>query len=200
MAEEQYEPEAPKEEKPRGAVDWSALFEAMSDRAAEDRLTEILMERARRLALPEEEPGADAGSVYVLFTLGTERYALSTEAVAEVAEAPDVTPVPRAPRAIAGLFHRRGGVYLALATKNLVGLEDGGTYRDALVLAGAAPRVALLVDEVTATRVVPATEIHAGDVGGRAVAGVTADRHIVLDAAALWAEARRALGLDGEGA
>jgi len=52
---------------------------------------------------------------------------------------------------------------------------------------------------VTATRVVPATEIHAGDVGGRAVAGVTADRHIVLDAAALWAEARRALGLDGKG-
>lgn len=199
MAEEAFEPEAPEEEKPRTAVDWSALFEAMSDRAAEDRLTEILTERARRLAIPEEEPGGDAGSAYVLFTLGEEKYALSTETVAEVAEAPEVTPVPRAPAAVAGLFHRRGGVYLALATKTLVGLEDGGTYRDALVLTDAGPRVALLVDEVTATRVIPATEIHAGDVGGRAVAGVTADRYIVLDAEALWAEARRALGLDGKG-
>jgi chemotaxis signal transduction protein len=199
MAEEQFEPVVPDEEKPRTAVDWSALFEAMSDRAAEDKAAEILKARARRLALPEEEPVADAGSVYVLFTLGPERYALSTAAVAEVAEAPDVTPVPRAPAAIAGLFHRRGGVYLALATKNLVGLGDGGTYRDALVLAGGVPRVALLVDEVTATRVVPATEIHAGDVGGRAVAGVTTDHHIVLDADALWAEARRALGIDEEG-
>jgi chemotaxis signal transduction protein len=199
MAEEQFEPELEDEEKPRGSVDWSALFEAMSDQAAEDRMAEILTERARLLALPEDEPAADAGSVYVLFTLGEEKYALSTEAVAEVAEAPEVTPVPRAPAAIAGLFHRRGGVYLALATKNLVGLEDGGTYRDALVLANAEPRVALLVDEVTATKVVPAAEVLASDVGGRAVAGITADHHIVLDAETLWAEARRALGLDGEG-
>jgi chemotaxis signal transduction protein len=199
MAEEQYEPEVPEEEKPRSAVDWSALFEAMSDRAAEDKAAEILTERARLLALPEEEPAADAGSVYVLFTLGEEKYALSSEAVAEVAEAPEVTPVPKAPAAVAGLFHRRGGVYLALATKNLVGLEDGGAYRDALVLAGDIPRVALLVDEVAATRVVPAAQIHSGDVGGRAVAGITEDHHIVLDADALWAEARRALGLDGEG-
>jgi chemotaxis signal transduction protein len=199
MAEEFFESDSSPEEKARAAVDWSALFEAMSDRAAEDRAAEILKERARRLALPEEEPAADAGSVYVLFTLGPERYALSTEAVAEVAEAPDVTPVPRAPAAIGGLFHRRGGVYLALATKNLVGLEDGGAYRDALVLANAGPRVALLVDEVTATRVVSSVEIHAGDVGGRAVAGVTSDHHIVLDADALWAEARRALGLEDGG-
>ena len=199
MAEEQNEPEVPDEEKPRAAVDWSALFDSMSDRAAEDKVAEILTDRARRLALPEEETDADAGSVYVLFTLGRERYALSTAVVAGVAEAPEVTPVPKAPPAIAGLFHRRGGVYLALATKNLVGLEDGGTYRDALVLAGVIPRLALLVDEVTATRVVPAADIHPGDVGARAVAGITADHHIVLDADALWAEARRALGLEDGG-
>ena len=199
MAEEQNGPEAPGEQKPQGVVDWSALFEAMSDRAAEDKVADILAERARRLAVPEEEAGADAGAVYALFTLGRERYALSTAVVAEVVEAPKVTPVPKAPPAVAGLFHRRGGVYVALATKTLVGLQDGGTYRDALVLAGAVPRLALLVDEVTATRVIPAADIRPGDVGVRAVAGVTADHHIVLDADALGAETRRALGLDGEG-
>jgi purine-binding chemotaxis protein CheW len=199
MAEEEHGPESPEGRRLRGPVDWSALFEAMSDRAAEAKVADILAERARALAVPEEEVGADAGAGYVLFTLGRERYALSALVVAEVVEAPKVTPVPKAPPAVAGLFHRRGGVYVALATKNLVGLQDNGGYRDALVLSGGVPRVALLVDDVAATQAIPAARIRPGEVGARAVAGVTADHYIVLDADALWAEVRRALALDGEG-
>jgi purine-binding chemotaxis protein CheW len=199
MAEENRKTGSAGERGPRGAVDWSALFDAMSDRAAEDRAVDVLAERARRLAIPEEEVAADVGAVYALFALGAERYALSSSVVAEVVETPKLTRVPHAPPVVAGLFHRRGGVYVGLATRSLLGLEDGGAYRDALVLAGPVPRLALLVDEVTATRVIPAAEIRAGEMGARAVAGVTADGHIVLEAGALWDEARRALGFAREG-
>ncbi|UCH78109.1 MAG: chemotaxis protein CheW [Candidatus Coatesbacteria bacterium] len=190
--EESAEP-AP-EERPREGVDWSALFEAMSDRVEEEMVVDILAVRARLLARPEEEVGVDAGDVYTLFRLGEERYALSAAVVGEVLEAPRVTPVPQSPPTIVGLFHRRGGVYLALSTKRLLGLADNGTYRDALVLTGEKSRVALMVDAVEATRPIPASEVRPGDVGGRAVAGVTADKYIVLEAEGLWAEVRRAFG------
>jgi chemotaxis signal transduction protein len=190
MADEPEEVESPEtapKSRPREAVDWSALFEAMSDRVEEEVVVDILAARARVLARPEEEVGVDAGDVYTLFRLGEERYALSAAIVAEVLEAPRLTAVPQSPPAIVGLFHRRGGVYLALNTKNLLGLADNGTYRDALVLSGEKLRVALMVDTVEATRPLPASEVRPGDVGGRAVAGVTADRYIVLDAEGLWA-------------
>jgi len=192
--EEEPTPEPAPESRPREGVDWSALFEAMSDRVEEEMVADLLAARARALARPEEEVGVDAGEVFTLFRLGEERYALSVAVIAEVLESPRLTPVPQSPPAIAGLFHRRGGVYVGLSTKNLLGLADNGSYRDALVLSGGKWRVALMVDLVEATRPLPASEVRPGDIGGRAVAGVTADKYIVLDAEGLWAEVRRALG------
>ncbi|NIT35761.1 MAG: hypothetical protein GTN49_04570 [candidate division Zixibacteria bacterium] len=195
MEEEPDELEPTEEDKSREAVDWSALFDAMADMVEEEKVADVLAQRASALAESEEEEAADAGDVYTLFTLREERYALPAAVTGEVLELPRITAVPKAPPVIAGLFHRWGGVYVALNTKYLLGLEEDGSYGEALVLTGGGGRVALLVDAVEATRHIRAANIRSEDVGGRAIAGVTPDRYIVLDGEALWSEVRRALEL-----
>jgi hypothetical protein len=61
------------------------------------------------------------------FRLARERYALAVDAVAEVAPAGTVRPVPRAPATILGLAERRGRV---LAVLDLPRLFDDGPSED----------------------------------------------------------------------
>lgn len=175
-------------------VDWSALFDAMADMVEDEKVTDILADRARALAEADEGEADETGDVFTLFSLGSERYALSADAARGVLELPAITTVPRAPDVIAGLFHRRGGIYVALNTKRLLGLGENGRYGNAVVLAGELARVALLVDDVEAARSIAPADIHPGDVGGRVIAGVTPDRYIVLDAESLRAEIKGVLG------
>jgi purine-binding chemotaxis protein CheW len=175
-------------------VDWSALFDAMADMVEDEKVSDVLAARARVLAQVEEEEGDEAGDVFTLFSLGSERYALSAAAARGVIEMPAITAVPRTPDVIAGLFHRRGGIYVALNTKKLLGVGEDGRYGNAVLLAGDLARVALLVDDVEAARSIAPADIHPGDVGGHAVAGITPDRYIVLDAEGFQTEVKGVLG------
>ncbi len=199
METDKFELPEPEARSSQEDVDWSALFDAMSDMVEVEKVADVLAARARVLAEPEGDGGGDVGDVFTLFSLGPERYALSAGVTREVLELPKITAIPKVPAVVAGLFHRRGGVYVAIDTKELLGLEEDGNYGNAVILTGDPAGVAILVDEVQAARNIPPAAICAGDVGGRAVAGITADRYIVLDAEALWAEIRAALGLGARG-
>lgn len=199
MEDEKFELPIPEERPSKEQVDWSALFDAMAGMVEVEKVVDVLDVRARALAEPEEDVDTGAGDVYTSFSLGPERYALSAAATREVIEMPDVTPVPKAPAAVGGLFHRRGAVCVALNTKNLLGLTEDGNYGNAVLLSGDPAGVALLVDDVHAAATIPPALINPGDVGGRAVAGITPDRHIVLDAEALWKEIRAVLETEPRG-
>jgi chemotaxis signal transduction protein len=184
------------QEPTREQVDWSTLFDAMADMVEVEKVADVLQDRARALAEAEVD-AAEAGGVYTLFSLAAERYAMPSSAAREVLELPKVTPVPGTDPVVAGLFHRRGGIYLALNTKRLLGLEEDGPYGNAVVLADEPTRLALLVDEMEAARRIPPADIQPG--GGGVVAGVTPDRYIVLDVEALRAEIRAALEAPARG-
>ncbi len=199
MEEEKFKLPEPDGQSPQEDVDWSALFDAMAGMVEDEKVVDVLSARARALAEVEEDVVAEAGDVYTLFSLGPERYALSTAAAREVLELPTIMPVPKAPDVIAGLFHRRGGIYVALDTKRLLGLGEDGRYGNAIVLTGEPARVALLVDDVEAARAIPSADIRPGDVGGQAVAGITPGLYIVLDTDVLRAEIRGVVGTEPRG-
>jgi chemotaxis signal transduction protein len=180
----------PEQEPAREQVDWSTLFDAMADMVEVEKVADVLRDRAQALAEAEVN-ATEAGGVYTLFSLAAERYAVPSSAASEVLELPKITPVPRTDPVVAGLFHRRGGIYVALNTKGLLGLAEDGSYGNAVVLADGPARVALLVDEMEAARRIPPADIQPG--GGGVVAGVTPDRYIVLDVEALRAEIRAVL-------
>ncbi len=199
MEEEKFKLPEPEGPSPQEDVDWSALFDAMAGMVEEEKVVDVLSTRARALAEAEEEVAAEAGEVYTLFSLGPEKYALSAAVAREVLELPTIMPVPKAPDVIAGLFHRRGGIYVALDTKRLLGLGEDGRYGNAVVLTGGPARVALLVDDVEAARAIPSADIRPGDVGGKVVAGITPGHYIVLDAEVLRAEIRGVVGVEPRG-
>jgi chemotaxis signal transduction protein len=198
MAERDFKLPQPEEEPAREQVDWSTLFDAMADMVEEEKVADVLRDRAEALAEAEAD-ATEAGDVYTLFSLAAERYAVPSSAAREVLELPKITPIPKIAPVVAGLFHRRGGIYVALDTKRLLGLEENGQYGNAIVLADEPARVAFLVDEVEAARKIPPGDIQPGGAGGRVVAGVTLDRYIILDVEALRAEIRAALEASARG-
>jgi chemotaxis signal transduction protein len=162
-------------------------------RAAAARDAEVMEIRARELARPREE-GDAVGDAHVVFTVGEERLVVPAPEVEEVVELPPLTPVPKAPSLVAGLFARRGAVYVGVDTAALLGFSGAPAYRQGVVLRAPDLKIALLVDEVTATRPVAPAEIAPVGFASRTFRGVTTAGEKALDVAGVWAELRRALG------
>lgn len=57
--------------------------------------------------------------LYLLFQLGTERYALEAARIVEVVPLVEIRPLPQAPRGVAGLFNYRGRPVPALDLSEL---------------------------------------------------------------------------------
>lgn len=104
--------------------------------------SEMLRERARKLALPLSEE-ADPSSLYEVleFTLGQEPYCLETQFMAEIHPVTTITRLPGTPEFIVGLMAIRGRVVCVLDLKRWLGLPAQGL--------GDQPKVILLKDQTT---------------------------------------------------
>ncbi|MGH2840156.1 MAG: chemotaxis protein CheW [Solirubrobacteraceae bacterium] len=100
-----------------------------------------------------------AGPVtYVRMALGHELYALAVEAVLEVADLGDVTPLPGAPRAVLGVCNLRGNVLPVVDVRNLLGTQDAAATAQRLVVTErGGRRVGLAVDAVIDVGPLPGT-------------------------------------------
>ena len=111
--------------------------------------------------------------VYVVARVGSGRYALPVEQVAEVVPAGPVTPVPGASSEVLGLVQLRGRPLPVLVPAALAGGDGAAAGGMLMVVASAAGRFALRVDGVLGIQGFPLSHIHAGaeaggDVEGRA--------------------------------
>jgi purine-binding chemotaxis protein CheW len=70
----------------------------------------VLVERARRLAIPPDADDGDPGRDYVRITLCGDRFALAAEHVLEATPLGDPTPVPGTPAFLLGVTNHRGRV------------------------------------------------------------------------------------------
>ena len=70
----------------------------------------LLVERARLLAIPAADDGADAGRDFVRFTLCGDRFAIDAEHVLEALPLGEPTPVPGTPGFLLGVINHRGRV------------------------------------------------------------------------------------------
>jgi len=156
--------------------------------------SDILARRAAELAQPAAADAAARADVYVFFVAGGGRFALPAAEIEEIIARPSLTPVPRAPAIVAGVFNRRGVLYLALDTQALLNSQNGGQNNYALVLRGGAVPAGLMVDDVSATRALPAASIRPADFSAKALRGIGAQGDVILDGAGVWAEIGRALG------
>lgn len=169
-----------------------------------EALAEIWAKRA--YALAEEPPVEATGQTLdlLVFRLGTERYGLEVSNAREIHPLTQLTPVPRAPGFVAGVFSARGRILSVIDLPVFLGLSsiERSAQSKIMVVTNtdsnsemAHMELGLLVDDV-----IDVTTIYRDDieppltthVGARAeyIYGVTADLLVVLNLNALLSDKR----------
>lgn len=175
----------------------AAALEGTFERSPEDR-RKVMDERARVLAqLPPPQQRAEEFIEIVTLVLGTERYALETRLVREIARLDDFTPVPGAPDFVLGVVNLRGEVLAVMDLRRFFGVPVKGLtdLSRVAVLGEARGELGVLADEAQAVTTLRADEVleppgSVAGIGRDYLRGVTADALIILDGAVLLADGR----------
>jgi len=118
-------------------------------------------------------PEKIASKDIVIFCIGNEKFALTTDEVKSIEELQEIIPVPRAPAYIAGLINLRGAVIPVMDVRKRLTSGDVQTGRDTVILVveHQDESIGLIVDRVESVdqvvfdvKPVPA-EVAAGNVG-----------------------------------
>jgi purine-binding chemotaxis protein CheW len=185
---------------PSGEIDWADVRRRLETAAtaldgtgslAPEQARSVMEARALQLARQPVTPASRAGGPEVaVFALGPERYAIDASLVLEVLRSREVTPVPGATQAVAGLVNRRGSVLTVIDVRVLLEVEATGQASDILVVATPRVELGLLVTEVIGIRQMQGEDVQSAARlahfrGTNYVRGVTADAVIVLEGEAL---------------
>jgi purine-binding chemotaxis protein CheW len=128
-----------------------------------DQLAEIWARRAYTLAEPPPAEATGQTLDLLVFLLNGERYGLEVAHVREIYPLEQLTPVPRTPGFVAGVFSARGRLISVIDLRTFLGLsttrlhaspaerrEQGGATETKIVVVAAADlEIGLLADEVT---------------------------------------------------
>lgn len=158
-------------------------------------LAEIWAQRA--YALAEEPPATVTGQTIdvLIFRLGSERYGIEVANVREIYPLEQLTPVPRTPAFVAGVFSARGRILSVLDLRAFLGLPAGSLSDQTkiMVVGNTDPaselyqlELGLLADEVADVVTIFKEEIEpplTTHTGARMdyIAGITADLLVVFD-------------------
>ncbi len=93
--------------------------------------------------------------LHLLVALGGDRYALGVEWVREALRSSPVTPLPGAPRTVAGVLNVRGEIIPALETSEILARAERGRPGPVVVVEAGGRRVGLTVDELVDVVPVP---------------------------------------------
>lgn len=171
---------------------------------APERAQQVLLERARALALPPAEALLPGGTTSLLvFRRGDSAYGVDALHVAEVLGRVKSAPLPGSRALLTGVLHHRGRIVAAVDVQGWLapGSASPEESRFIVVAAGAAT-LALVADEIRGVTTVRADVVPAA--GGRTagapswVRGTTGDMVTVLDVEGLLRDAR--LTIDEAGA
>jgi purine-binding chemotaxis protein CheW len=75
-----------------------------------------------------------ASGEQVIFNLGSEKFALSTDQVKSIEEMQDIIPVPLAPPYVTGLINLRGAIVAVVDLRQRLGLSNIENGRDMVIL------------------------------------------------------------------
>jgi purine-binding chemotaxis protein CheW len=165
-----------------------------AETATHEEKRRILRERARQLAQKrdaESEEHAVCLSA-IGFKLGDETYAVDVGFVREVCPLRDLSPVPCTPPFVLGIINVRGQVVSVTDMKVLFGLSGSpiGDQSRVLILSDRVMEMGILVDDVFGEQRIPVDKIQSRmpapkSIKPEYVRGITQDRLVVLDAAAI---------------
>lgn len=184
---------------PENEIDWDALraelqwddsdYEAHVER---DRL----VRRAQQYAAAQTDEYVDAETLSVLvFDLGGERYGIDVMLVRGLRDLPHLTPVPGSPRFYTGVVNLRGQIVTVMDLRPFFDMtvNDAQSPAELVVVKSGRLELALLAHHIHGVKAIPQADIAStGEI--RYTRGVTADRLVLLDIAAMFEDERLITG------
>lgn len=161
-----------------------------------DVTRKVLEERARVLARPANaEDDSQDGLVVLGFSVSGREHAIEISAIREILGRSDVSRLPWAPAAVAGVMNIRGEVVVVADAGRLLGVADTPPAAPVIVLASGPAVVALRVDSVGDVTTIPPSALvplegeAAVGAGAHLISGLTASTALV-DPQALLSDLR----------
>lgn len=161
----------------------------------DESVRKILMERAKKLAVPEAGTN-ETGIVEVLrFQLAYQEYALEMRYVREVILTGEITPVPGAPPFISGICAARGQIISLVDLRTLFSLPEKGLtdLNRVIVITDGHITFGILADNITGIGTIPSFLILRPDTSmapswKQYLKGYVSNSLIVLDAGSILAD------------
>ena len=180
--------------------DWQNIWQDMEwdDEARRERIMRQRLEmRARTYAAPLAQDDVDATAVYTVLTfdLGGEQYGVDVMLVQAVRASPLITPVPATPRFYKGVVNLRGKITTAMDLRLFfdIGMEEQHPPGELVVIRGNRLEIGLLAHHVQGVMDIPHESVEPlSDI--RYALGVTKERLVLLDIAALMEDDRLIVG------
>lgn len=166
----------------------------------EEEIQKILYRRARSLAKPSESSEAlDDVRRVLLFTLGSERYAVPVINVQRIKLLDQLTPIPCTPAFYKGVANVRGKIISVLELRKLFEMPTDPAEEEMpttlVVIAAAGLEISLLAHEVTGVTDLTLSELKSPSeslvgISPDYIAGTTAEGTILLDVEMLLSDSR----------
>lgn len=163
----------------------------------EEQAHRLMAERTKKLALVQVERATSQTLEIATFNLGTERYAIESVHIREIAAFNGLTRVPGTPDFIAGVINLHGQIVALIDLRKLFGIASGALLEGSKVIVLGKDRIefAIIVDSVDRIVKVNQTDLQDSQdivtgTAGEYVLGVTIDALIVLDGRALLEDKR----------
>jgi purine-binding chemotaxis protein CheW len=164
----------------------------------DEQIREILKERARILARPENQHDALGESIDVVeFRLAQENYAIERRWVSEVYPLKQLATLPCAPPFLPGLINVRGQILPVIDLKKFFDLPDTGItdLHVVLIVHANDADFGILADVVTGLRSIPLEALQSAlptltGIRAEYLLGVTSERVVILDVAKIVSDQR----------
>jgi purine-binding chemotaxis protein CheW len=167
------------------------------DSITREEIERILRARARSLAQRREQAAHRCEIEVVEFRLAHERYAFEASTVHDVWPLRELTPLPCTPPFFMGLVNARGRLVPVIDLKNFFDLPSSGItdLHHIVLLRNEVTELGVLADSIESAYGVPVNAVQASlatltGIRGEYLRGVTADRLVILDSAAILADPR----------
>lgn len=189
---------------PEEHINWDAVRAELQwddTRYAEQIEQSRLLQRARQYAAdPVAGDDLDEQTLPVLvFDLGGERYGVDVMLVRGLRDLPHITPVPGSPHFYRGVVNLRGQIVTVMDLRPFFDMATGEETPPAelVVVKSGRLEIALLAHHIHGVQSIPQdTVASTGEI--RYTRGVTADRLVLLDIAALFEDERLIAGTPDE--
>jgi purine-binding chemotaxis protein CheW len=187
-----------KEKISKDEIDWNDIYRRLDNTGkainndwepSQDKIKNILKNRALSLALPQQEISKKSEIISIVeFSLSYEKYGIETLYIREVCPFKDLTTIPGTPDFVSGIINVRGKIISVMDIKKFFGLPEKGLtdLNKVIIVYNSKMEVGIMADSIIDVRSIVPEDLQRPmptltGISADYIRGITSERLIVLD-------------------